>query len=78
MFIDFKAAYDSVKKNELWLISQYDFPAKLIRLIHIRNAGWVDQINIILNVGVIVTFVREVKIRMEAANKDFYGWCRGR
>ncbi|KXJ67862.1 hypothetical protein RP20_CCG008536 [Aedes albopictus] len=34
LFIDFKAAYDSVKRNELWqIIIEHGFPAKLIRLI---------------------------------------------
>ena len=40
LFIDFKAAYDSVKRNELWqIMSEHGFPAKLIRLIRATLDG---------------------------------------
>lgn len=40
LFIDFKAAYDSVKRNELWQIMiEHGFPAKLIRLIRATLDG---------------------------------------
>jgi hypothetical protein len=40
LFIDFKAAYDSVKRNELWQIMlEHGFPTKLIKLIRMTLEG---------------------------------------
>lgn len=40
LFVDFKAAYDSVKRNELWQIMlEHGFPTKLIKLIRMMLDG---------------------------------------
>ena len=40
LFVDFKAAYDSVKRNELWQIMlEYGFPTKLIKLSRMTLEG---------------------------------------
>ncbi|XP_039449776.1 uncharacterized protein LOC120428760 [Culex pipiens pallens] len=47
LFIDFKAAYDSVKRNELWKIMlEHGFPAKLIRLIRATLDGAKSSVRI--------------------------------
>ncbi|XP_062711243.1 uncharacterized protein LOC134289445 [Aedes albopictus] len=47
LFIGFKAAYDSVKINELWqIMSEHGFPAKLIRLIRATLDGSKSSIRI--------------------------------
>jgi sorting nexin-29 len=47
LFIDFKAAYDSVKRNELWQIMlEHGFPAKLIRLIRATLDGSKSSVRI--------------------------------
>ena len=39
-FVDFKAAYDSVKRNELWhIMLEHGFPTKLIKLIRATLDG---------------------------------------
>ena len=41
LFVDFKAAYDSVKRNKLWhIMLEYGFPTKLIKVLAQR---WMDQ-----------------------------------
>ncbi|XP_055525883.1 uncharacterized protein LOC129718811 [Wyeomyia smithii] len=40
MFVDFRAAYDSVKRNELWqIILEHGFPTKLIKLSRMTLEG---------------------------------------
>ncbi|XP_055533253.1 uncharacterized protein LOC129723146 isoform X2 [Wyeomyia smithii] len=47
LFIDFRAAYDSVKRNELWQIMiEHDFPTKLIRLIRATLEGSTSSVRI--------------------------------
>ena len=47
LFIDFKAAYDSVTRNELWQIMfEHGFPAKLIRLIRAMLDGSKSSVRI--------------------------------
>ncbi|XP_038116806.1 uncharacterized protein LOC119769006 [Culex quinquefasciatus] len=47
LFIDFKAAYDSVKRNEIWKIMvEHGFPAKLIRLIRATLDGAKSSVRI--------------------------------
>ena len=55
LFIDFKAAYDTIDRNELWNIMQrYHFPGKLIRLLEvIMNGGAVQGESIALDIGIV-------------------------
>ena len=47
LFIDFRAAYDSVKRNELWRIMlEHGFPTKLIRLIRATFEGFTSSVRI--------------------------------
>lgn len=47
LFVDFKAAYDSVKRNELWhIMLEHGFPAKLIRLIRATLDGSKSSVRI--------------------------------
>ncbi|XP_058064632.1 uncharacterized protein LOC131214270, partial [Anopheles bellator] len=47
LFIDFRAAYDSVKRNELWQIMlEHGFPTKLIRLIRATLDGSTSSVRI--------------------------------
>lgn len=40
LFIDFKAAYDTINREELWgIMVQFGFPYKLIRLLHATLSG---------------------------------------
>ena len=47
LFIDFKAAYDSVKRNELWqIMHEHGFPTRLIRLIRATLDGSSSSVRI--------------------------------
>ena len=47
LFINFKAPYDSVTRNELWqIMSEHGFPAKLIRLIRATLDGSKSSVRI--------------------------------
>jgi len=40
IFIDFKQAYDSINRNQLWIaLEDFDFPSKLVRLIRNCNSN---------------------------------------
>ena len=40
LFIGFKAAYDTIDRNELWnIMQQFHFPGKLIRMLEATMTG---------------------------------------
>ncbi|XP_055548204.1 uncharacterized protein LOC129731867 [Wyeomyia smithii] len=52
LFIDFRAAYDTVKRNELWQIMlEHGFPTKLIKLIRATLDGFTSCVGVIAPAG---------------------------
>ena len=48
LLVDFKAAYDSVKRNELWhIILEHGFPTKLNKLIRLTLDGLKSSVRIV-------------------------------
>ena len=48
LFVDYKAAYDSVKRNELWhIMLERSFPTKLIELIRATLDGSKSSVRIV-------------------------------